>query len=169
MTARHNLYVFFCVAPKNATLWNRFWGWFVRWLTWSPGEHICTGYDGIVVDPLYAGDHLWQLNGFVRRYPIRVCVSIRVLYPIDMRAFDRPKVTKNRWLPILFWLTGIPRFRSDDCLGVAVECLRAAGIDAPTTIRTPGGLFRWLRSEGYVHQILPAPDRWLGWHDQRVA
>ncbi len=169
MSARHNLYIFFCVAPRAASLWNRLWGAVVRWITWSPGEHVCTGYDGIVVDPLYSGDHLWQLHGFVRRYPIRACVSVRAVYQIDMRFFDRPKVPKSRARPLLYWLTGLLRFRTDDCLGTAVECLRAAGINVPVTLRTPGGLFRWLRDEGYVHQKLSAPDRWLGWHDERVA
>lgn len=157
------IYVFFCRTPKTSRWWNRLWGWLVRPFHMYPAEHLVIGHDGLVVDPLYSGNHLWQLHGFVRRYPIHSCIAVTPTpFRISLRAFDCEKQQKNRLFPVLYWLTGLARFQTDDCLGVAIQCLQAAGLKLPKRFRTIGGLYRWLRNEGYACQKFSAPDRWVG-------
>lgn len=162
MSGRNTLFVFLCRTPKTTISPHklrhfilRLWGWIVRPCHRSPAEHICIGHDGLVVDPLYGGNYLWQMHGFVRRYPIHSVITVTPTpYKISLRAFDVEKTPKNRWKPVLYWLTGLKRFQTDDCLGVALQCLHAAGIVPPRRFRTIGGMIRWLKDQGFKHERL---------------
>jgi hypothetical protein len=115
----------------------------LRCLSLSAITHCCPCSAGYVLDRNWKRVSIIREEVFVRANPGRllgIAVSgPTVAFPIRSMG-EYP--TAGAWKK---YLLGAGARWADDCVGLTAEMLAQAGIVVPARIRTPAGLFRWLR------------------------
>lgn len=120
----------------------------VRWQGSFPAAHVAVGCNGVVLDPHISGNRFWPLIAFTLAYPTLLgCYEVPTPRPPDLDRFP-PRGPKSPWPTILRWLTR-GRWPTEDCVAVAVDVLRHAGVDVPPRTYNPRQLAAWLQAQGY--------------------
>jgi len=125
--------------------------WWIRTLTRSRLYHVAVGYDGVVLNPTLAGVMYHAQIAFESDYPhLAVAVDVPAAYPIDLGYYeDRVGRPIDPWPTVVRWLRRGRGPWTADCVCVALECLTAAGVEAPAAIVSPSQLLQWALLRGF--------------------
>lgn len=156
------LYVFFSTGrplrwrPVTARrLWSRFLNFAIRTITKSELAHVTISDGEAVADQTFDGTgvRFWPFLRYLEHFPGLVCYfRIEAEHDPCLSLTERLP-PKRSWDVLLWWLTrGRTRCRTS-CVRVATECLRRAGVNAPTVV-TPQALHDWLAAQGYHREDL---------------
>ncbi len=114
--------------------------------------HCAIAYDGVVLDARFGGNVYWPAHQVWRWYPgLFAVVRADFLHRIDLGYFEYGVAVRKPIFPTVWRTLAYQTALTDDCLCVVLACLRAGGVPAPTTTKTPAGLLRWLIRRGYPH------------------
>ena len=116
--------------------------------------HCAFGTAGIVVDMSYInGVRFFDAEDLERFHP---SVTDRFAVPLsrapDLSLWNRYAGVPYRFMPVVRRCLSFNRTEFVyDCVCIVLSCLRMGGVNVPTRIATPGGLWRWCRGRGYPH------------------
>ena len=133
----------------------RIWlAWLVSAMSRSRLAHVAIGYDGVVLDPDVAGNRFWPEFSFTDKFPGDRLIgwfTVPITRPIDVDRvpFNIPKRALPAFIRALS--RGRVRLGSQDCVCVVSDMLREGGIDVPSNIVMPQGLFDWLERCGFPY------------------
>ena len=127
----------------------------IRLLGWSRWDHVCVGYDGVVVSVSACGYKFWPIKTFVEHHPgVEVFFDVPFQYDIDMTLLEGRK-EPSFWMTLLRWaLRGRWPF-TRDCVCVTLECLISGGVEIPETLVSPRAVADWLKEHEYGTRQIP--------------
>jgi len=123
-----------------------FWrlAWVIhRILTRSNIDHVGVECDGAVVTGLYEGVLILPAATYQNSFQIVGTSTIEVPGYADFDQHRDSRPTPR--VPVVLRLLTLGRVSSRDCVSVACDVLRDAGVPVPRNIVTARGLGKWLR------------------------
>lgn len=142
--------------PRRA----RVYRWLIKKLTGSPLYHVAVGLHDVIMAPTLTGVLFHTRDAYERLAPGLVAVvRVPCRHRIDLGWFDR---FVGRPIPaaptVIRWLRRGRGPLVNDCVGHALRCLHAAGVeDIPTDIVSPVQLIQALTQRGYPCQLIRRP------------
>ena len=114
--------------------------WLIRKLGKSHRAHICVGINGGVLDPQIKGNCWWAELYFINTYPsLLEFVEIQAERLPDCNRVQ-PRGRRSAWPTFIRWLAR-GRAGADDCLTVALDLLKSAGVHVDPRTHTIQGLY----------------------------
>ena len=149
---RYSHVFFSAVTGRRASLSTRIRCRMTQLFSLSRISHCMFEYQGaVLVVTFERGVIFFPTLPFIRHYP-GLCAVFRVpiRHTLNLNYFQYAAgVPVPTWPPWRRWLMCGRGDWANDCISFTLACLRAGGASVPSTIATPAGLYRFLRSRGY--------------------